>query len=448
MNRLSDTLYLDIFSGISGDMFLGALLDLGLDFETWQLELQKLGLEGYSLKWHRASRSYIEGIKLEVIIGNGSDHEHHDHEHHDHEHHDHEHHDHEHHDHEHHDHEHHDHEHHDHEHSHGTDFASIRRMIQESGLSDTVKSRAISIFHRIAIAEGKVHGLPIEKVHFHEVGAVDSIVDIVGACIGWDMLGLKRAIAAPVVEGRGWIDCAHGRFPIPAAATLEILSQGGIAVTQCDEPNELVTPTGAAILAEFVDSFEGLNNFRTEKIGYGIGTRHLKSRPNVLRAIIGSSSSPSASTRWDHDEVVTLETNLDDCSPEVLGHCQKVLMQKGALDVYLIPMTMKKSRPAHLLGVICSMENKDQIIQTIFQETSSFGIRETYSHRNILRREIIHVEIPSGVVRVKVGRLGEKVIQIAPEFDDCQSLAEASGLLVRLIIDEARNIAMNKLLVK
>ena len=248
------TIYLDIFSGISGDMFIGAMLDLGVEFKQLDRELRKLKLEGFHLHATRKQRANIEGVKFDVHLEGEHEHQHeHEHAGHAHEHHDHSSHEHEHahagHAHEHeHEHEHH---HHAHSHEHGRNFAEIKKLIQAGDLSPWVKEKSTAIFHRIAVAEGKIHGLPPESVHFHEVGTVDSIVDIVGACIALELLGKPRVISAPVTEGTGWITCAHGKFPIPAPATIAILAARKIPVSQCEERHELVTPTGAAILAEF-----------------------------------------------------------------------------------------------------------------------------------------------------------------------------------------------------
>src|SRR2546425_1132373 len=254
------TIYLDIFSGISGDMFIGAMLDLGVDFKQLQRELGKLKLEGYHLHAARKQKANIEGVKFDVHLEEDHEHEHeheHGHEHGHHHHHEDEEEEHE-----------HGHQHHGHGHSHehGRNFSEIRKLIQASDLSAWVKEKAIAIFHRVAVAEGKIHGLPPESVHFHEVGAVDSIVDIVGACVALELLGKPRVISGPVTEGTGWINCAHGKFPIPAPATIGILAARKIPISQCDEPHELVTPTGAAILAEFAEGFGPLQNLTPERI--------------------------------------------------------------------------------------------------------------------------------------------------------------------------------------
>jgi uncharacterized protein (TIGR00299 family) protein len=244
------TLYLDIFSGISGDMFIGALIDLGVDARKWERELKKLKLDGYHVHVARKQRSGIAGTKFDVHETNI----------------------------------------HMSHHEESRTFTQIKKIIARSKLSPWVKKKSVAVFQRIAGAEGKIHGLPPEHVHFHEVGAVDSILDIVGACIALEMLGKPRVLASPVIEGTGWIDCEHGRFPVPAPATLAILGTRGVGVTQCDEPHELVTPTGAALLAEFAESFGPMQGLVAEKTGFGIGTRENKTRPNVLRAVLGKAT--------------------------------------------------------------------------------------------------------------------------------------------------------------
>ena len=274
------TLYLDIFSGISGDMFIGAMIDLGADAHKLEHELEKLKLGGYHLHIARKQKSGIEGVKFDVHLADHHEHSHdhdHPHEHH----HDHDH------PHEHHHGHGHDHDHHHEEHDDSRNFSEIKELISSSKLSAWVKQKSVAVFKRVAEAEGKIHGLPADEVHFHEVGAVDSIVDVVGACIALELLGKPRVLAAPVVEGTGWVKCAHGRFPVPVPATLAILGARGIGLTQCDEPNELITPTGAALLAEFAESFGPMENLAAEKIGFGLGTRDNETRPNVLRAVLG-----------------------------------------------------------------------------------------------------------------------------------------------------------------
>ncbi len=401
------TLYLDIFSGISGDMFLGAMIDLGVDFAALEAELKKLKVDGYRLHAARKQKANIDGVKFDVelllmpvssptaglgpTVG--------------------------------------------HSHEHARDFSQIKELIQTSGLSDWVKEKSIAVFQRVAEAEGKVHGMPPEEVHFHEVGAVDSIVDIIGACIALEMLGKPRVLAAPVVEGTGWVNCAHGRFPVPTAATLEILGARGVAITQCEEKSELVTPTGAALLAEFAESFDGMQGLIPDQIGYGLGTRDCKTRPNVLRACLGESESSSEAPAldWETDRIAVLETNLDDISSEVLGHFLEQALAAGALDVFHTPIQMKKSRPGVLLTVLCAEADADRFTESILRETTAFGVRRAVAERRKLKREIRTVETEYGPVEVKIGLLNGKAVQVAPEYESCRALAEKIGAPLKVI---------------
>jgi len=423
------TLYLDIFSGISGDMFIGALIDLGANAHRLERELKKLKLDGYHLHVARQQKSGIAGVKFDVhleevrsakceVRGHGHGH-HHEHKPHDvsrftfHEPH----------------------------HDENRTFAEIKKLIVKSTLSAWVKKKSVAVFQRIAEAEGEIHGLSPGKVHFHEVGAVDSIVDIVSACIALELLGKPRVLAAPVVEGAGWVDCAHGRFPVPAPATLAILGARGIGMTQCDEPHELVTPTGAALLAEFVESFGPMQNLVAEKIGFGLGTRENKTRPNVLRAVLGKPSTlnpqPSTALDWETDRVAVLETNLDDVSGEILGHFVETVLAAGALDVFHTPVQMKKNRPGVLLTVLCAEADADRFSEMILRETSAFGVRRTQAERRKLRREFSKVKTPFGDIIVKIGRLNGKVVQAVPEFESCKKLALRAKMPLKQVYEAA-----------
>ena len=310
-----------------------------------------------------------------------------------------------------------------------------------------MKKKSIAVFQRIADAEGKIHGKPPEQVHFHEVGAIDSIVDIVGACVALEMLGKPRVLAAPVVEGTGFINCAHGRFPIPAPATLDILGARGVAVTQCEEPHELVTPTGAALLAELAESFGPMRGLVAEKIGFGLGTRDNKTRPNVLRAVLGSESfslDPRPSTLeslesldWGTDAITVLETNLDDISAEILGNFVERALAAGALDVFHTPIQMKKNRPGVLLTILCAQGDADKFSEMILRETSAFGVRRHSAERRKLCREFVTVKTPFGEVTVKLGRLNGKVVQAAPEFESCKKIAEQAGVPLKQVYEAA-----------
>jgi uncharacterized protein (TIGR00299 family) protein len=433
-------LYLDIFSGIAGDMFIAALLDLGVDARKLERELKKLKLNGWHIHISRQQKSAIAGVKFDVHL----EHEHataHDHPHHDHGHsHGHGH-----------SHEHpHDHAGNGHDHDDRRNFAEIKQLISCSKLSAWVKQKSIAVFQRIAVAEGKIHGLPPDKVHFHEVGAVDSIVDIVGAAIALEMLGKPRVFASPVVEGTGWIRCAHGRFPVPAPATLAILGARKIPVSQCEEPHELVTPTGAALLAEFVESFGAMDNLVAEKIGFGLGTRENQTRPNVLRAVLGGvakAQSPKpkdggarqSSTKldWESDHIAVLETNLDDCPGEILGAFVGTALAAGALDVFHTPIQMKKNRPGVLLTVLCAETDADKFSELVLRETTAFGVRKTLVERRKVRREFTGVKTAFGKVAMKIGRLGGKVVQAAPEFESAKKLAAKAKMPVKQIYEAA-----------
>ncbi len=431
------TLYLDIFSGISGDMFIGALLDLGLDIHGLEEQLAKLDLRGYHLHAARAKRCQIEGIKFDVHLGHHHEHEREQsHEHtqgheHEHEHghaqaHEHEH--------EHsHKHEHepqHPHEHgHEHQeaHEHGRDFAEIKRLISQSALSPWVKEKSLAVFGRIAVAEGKIHGVAPDLVHFHEVGAVDSIIDVVGGCIGLEILGKPRVLAGTAVDGVGWIDCAHGRFPIPAPATLEILAARGVTISQCEEPHELITPTGAALLAELAEEFGPMQSLVPERIGFGVGGRENKTRPNVLRAVLGRTQAAPAHD-WETARIEVLETNLDDANPEILGHFVEAALAAGALDVFHTPIQMKKNRPGVLLSVLCAVADADKFSEMILRQTSAFGVRRAAAERRKLRRRFEAVKTPHGGVTIKLGQLDGRVVQVAPEYESCKKLAEEKNL--------------------
>jgi len=454
-------LYLDLISGIAGDMFIAALLDLGVDPAKFERELKKLKLDGYHLHISRQQKSSIDGVKFDVHLAHDHSHEHgHDHPHpHDH-------------DHGHQSHESacgihfhegghdqaHEHKHHDYDHAHGDqrNFAEIKQLIARSRLSTWVKQKSIAVFQRIADAEGRIHGLPADEVHFHEVGAVDSIVDIVGAAIALELLGKPRVLASPVVEGTGWIRCAHGQFPVPAPATLAILGARGIGLTQCAEPHELVTPTGAALLAEFVEQFGPMDGLVAEKIGFGLGTRDNQTRPNVVRAVLGTvdqrhatsdanprplapaspaARHPSPPLDWETDRVSVLETNLDDCRSEILGAFVETALAAGALDVFHTPIQMKKNRPGVLLTVLCAEGEADKFAEMMLRETTAFGVRKTIAERRKLRRKFSEVTTKFGKVTVKIGRLGGKVVQVAPEFESARKLAAKAGVPVKEVFE-------------
>jgi len=427
------TLYLDLFSGISGDMFVGALIDLGADPRKLERELKKLRLDGWHLHVFRKQKCGIAGVKFDVQVDEGRTirtgcrgHGH---------------------------------SHHVHHHDDSRNFAEIKQLISHSRLSNWVKKKSVAVFQRIAEAEGKIHGLPPARVHFHEVGAVDSIVDIVGACAALEMLGKPRVLASPVVEGTGWIDCAHGQFPVPAPATLAILGARGIGLTQCAEPHELVTPTGAALLAEFAETFEPMQNLAAEKVGFGLGSHENKTRPNVIRAVLGKATQAHPSLQrhgamkglksrvaeprdWETDRIAVLETNLDDINAQILGHFVETALAAGALDVFYVPIQMKKNRPGVLLTVLCAESQADDFSEMILRETSAFGVRRTWAERRKLRREFSEVNTSFGKITVKLAKFNEKVVQASPEFESCKKLATRAKVPIKEVYDAAKRAVL------
>ncbi len=437
--------YFDCFSGISGDMMLGALVDLGLDSALLETELAKLKLEGYRLSFSKTQKQSITGTKVHVELTDHTDsHDHnHDHDHshdhdHDHEHdHDHSHeHGHEHgHDHDHdHDHSHeHSHEHdHDHEHEqhdthhHNRNLGDIRQLIENSDLSEDVKSKAISVFVRLGEAEAKIHGTTVEEVHFHEVGAVDAIVDIVGSVIGISALGIEKIYSSPLSLGTGFTKSAHGIIPVPVPATMELLK--GIPVRQTEVRSELVTPTGAAIISTLAEGFGPMPEMITDKIGYGAGTRDLAEQPNLLRVCLGT-----AKSGYESDTITVIETNIDDMSPQVYDLLIDKLLGIGALDVFLTPIVMKKSRPAIKLTALVYSPLVEEVCGCILAETTTLGVRIYEADRKKLAREMVEVETEYGKVSVKLGKIGDEVIKILPEYEDCKRIAEEKNISIMKI---------------
>lgn len=399
------TLFLDCFSGISGDMAVGALCDLGITKDALEAALAPLRIgDEFHLHISRQARGGIDAAKFDVHI--------HDHSHHPA----------------------HEHSHSHHHHEHGRSFTAIREMIEGSSLSAFVKERAVAVFRRIAVAEGKVHGLPPDEVHFHEVGAVDSIVDIVAFCAGLEALGNPRVLCSPLVEGSGFIDCAHGRFPLPAPATLEILA--GIPLRQIGDPGERITPTGAALVAEFAESFGPMPGISIERVGYGAGSRNPEGHPNVLRAVLGTTGS-----KGERDAVVEIVSNIDDLSPELLSAAAARLLSTGALDVSVTPIVMKKGRPAFQLTVLTEPSRAEEFARAILRETSAFGVRLHTCERLKLRREVVAVDTSHGPVEIKRGWLGGELVQASPEFESCRAVAERAGVSVRDVYLEAQSAA-------
>lgn len=438
-------LYFDCASGISGDMTLGALLDLGADEQQFLRELEKLHLEGYHIAIEETEKNGIRAKHVTVCVDgvpeisenvslheyghiHGEVHTHelghmhgetdtHDEGHmhgevHTHE-----------------------HSHtHDHAHPH-RNFADIRQIIGQSGLNENVKDLALRIFGRVAAAEAKVHGKSIEEVHFHEVGAVDSIIDIVGCAILIDMIKPDAVCASVLHEGNGFVRCQHGLLSVPVPATSEVLAAAGAPLMQIDIEGELVTPTGAAIIAELAETFGTMPQMRIEKIGWGAGTKNL-SIPNVLRVYAGTGFEPTSAaekggsrgfdTPYMQDEIMILEANLDDCTGEMLGAAMETLLAAGALDVFYTPVFMKKNRPAYRLTVLAKPQDRAHMERLIFRHTTTIGIRRRIDARSILKREQVRVNTPCGELDAKRVYLGEEE-RVYPEYESAVKLAAENG---------------------
>lgn len=413
-------------------MILGALIGLGVSAEELNEELNSLKVDPFEIVADEVVEQGMSGIRAKVVL-----HEHHHH-HHGHEHdHDHSHEDtHKHHDHDHDHHEHgHSHDHspkpaHDHSHDHGRHLSTIKQLISASGLPEPVKIRALDVFQKIGEAEAAIHGIDIEKIHFHEVGAMDSIVDIVGCCLALQKLGVDGVTIRSLPQGHGTIECAHGTYPNPAPATLRILE--GFPVQDVDEPFELVTPTGAALLAAWRTGEAPSVGSRAAKTAYSFGHRKLSARPNLLRATLYDAAEDQTA-----DECLVLECNLDDTTPELVGCLFDQLLEAGALDVFTTPVFMKKQRPGILLTVLCLPAARESMLDLVFKESTTFGIREHLSKRTVLERSFKNVQTVFGEVRVKVGERNGEVITASPEIEDCRTLAQENGVAVRKVYEAA-----------
>jgi len=314
----------------------------------------------------------------------------------------------------------------------------IREVVENSGVSQSVKERALRVFTRICESEAAIHGMSVEDVHLHEVGGVDAIVDVVGVLAGFEMLGIGRVVVSPLPMGRGFIRGAHGMIPLPAPATVALLK--GVPVCGSPVEAELVTPTGAALLVELADDWGGLPTMTVEAVGYGAGTRDL-AIPNVVRLIIGGASARAA---WDTETIVMLETNLDDDRGETIGHAARRLLAEGALDVITIPAHMKKDRPASIVQVMSRPEDADRLETILFEETATLGIRRTETRRDALPRTMDRVVTRYGEIAVKLARLPNGGLRATPEYEDCRKAAEVASVPLRQVQQEAEHAAARK----
>ncbi len=384
--------YFDCFSGISGDMTLGALVDAGLPIDVLRSELAKLNLPGYTLSSEKVRRSGLSATKVHVILDDKEQPARH--------------------------------------------LADINRIIDSSTLSPAVKQKSLSIFQRLAEVEAKVHGTTPEKVHFHEVGALDALVDIVGSVIGLEHLGITEVIGSPVNVGSGTIHTAHGKLPVPAPATAELLKN--IPLYSSSITFELTTPTGAAIISTLATFFGPLPQMKVRAIAYGAGNKDFPGQPNVLRLMIGE-----LFPAYDEDTSMLIETNIDDMNPQLYDHVIEKLLALGAQDAYLTPIIMKKGRPGILLSVLTDKSKSTEILDTIFRETTSIGVRIQEVGRKKLSREVRTVETSYGKIRIKISRRGDEIMTVTPEYEDCRKLAEEKQVPLKTVMDEAKARAIS-----
>jgi len=419
-------LYFDCFAGASGDMIIGALLDLGLDLELLKAELAKLGLEGYEIRARKIMKSGFSATKFDVLDKNGqlhdngydSPHHNHDYDLHQgdqgrHE----------------------DSQRHHHGRLHHRKLSDILYLIEQSRLPADVKVKSIAVFNRLAAAEAKIHGTVPEEVHFHEVGATDAIVDIVGAVIGVHLLGINRILVSPLPAGRGFVKCLHGIIPVPAPAAIELLQ--GMTMFGSEHDGETVTPTGAAIVSTLAEACGPMPEMTIVKVGYGAGTREF-AVPNLLRAVMGDEITKDV-PYYDCsvETVMELEANIDDMNPEFFDYIFDQLLKNGALDVFLVPAQMKKNRPAAILKVLCAERDLHTMAGLLFTETSTIGVRVNRWQRFCLRREIIRVQTEFGEVRVKQAMLDGKIVNQAPEYEDCKEIARACKIPLKQVYQAA-----------
>jgi len=386
-------IYFDCFSGISGDMILGSLVDLGIDVKLIRKELKKINLKGYKLTSHQVKRNGIMGTKVNVVIDPSIQ-----------------------------------------KRNQARSFTDIKKLIVKSSLSENVKTDSIEIFRRIGTVEAKIHGTSLDKIHFHEIGAIDSIVDIVGGAICMSLLNIDIVFSSALNTGEGLINCEHGTIPIPAPATLKLLE--GIPCYSSGTKNELTTPTGAAFIGYYGSKFGSLPKMNIMKSGYGAGSHEIKEIPNLLRVVLGEVLIPS--------KIITMkviETNIDDMNPEFYEHIMSQLLIAGAADVFFTAVHMKKNRPGTLLTTVVSNDKFHSIVQIILEETSTFGIRHYDVVRTELKRENKLIKTPFGKVRIKIGTFAGSRLTVSPEYEDCKKLALKKGIPVKRVYEETLLIA-------
>jgi uncharacterized protein (TIGR00299 family) protein len=380
--------YFDCFSGISGDMTLGALVDAGCAVESLRAELRGLRVPGWELTAEKVWKNGIAATYVKVTTEDQSKHR---------------------------------------------SLGAILEILEKSQLAARVRERASAIFRRLGEAEARVHDVPLEEIHFHEVGAVDAIVDIVGACIGFEALGIEKFACSALNVGGGTVKMAHGVLPVPAPATANLLQ--GRPTYSNGAQKELVTPTGAAIVATLCEAFGPQPAMSVDAIGYGAGTEDIEGQPNVVRIMVGEAAEKSVAG-FD-EEIVVVEANLDDMNPQIYGYFLEKALGAGALDVYTTPVQMKKNRPGTLLTVLCKPGDVNALMSLIFAETTTFGVRTYRAQRRVLPREWVSVGTEFGEVRIKVSRVNGRILHVAPEFEDCKKLAAEKDVPLQRVIAEA-----------
>ena len=380
--------YFDCFAGISGDMIVGALLDAGCDFDALAGALAKLALPGCEVSAERVTRGGLTATKFNVEVDPAADQPH-------------------------------------------RSLADILAMIDSADLAAAAAAKAKAIFERLGRAEAEVHGVDIQEVHFHEVGAADSIMDIVGAAVALELMGIERVICSPVPTGNGTVETAHGTLPVPAPATAKLLAGAKVAETPPGVTGEMTTPTGAAVVTTLAESFGALPDVDLSAVGYGAGTREGAALPNVLRVFVGQAGEGAC------DSAVELSANLDDCTGEIIGATIAKLLAAGALDAWASPIYMKKSRPAWMLSALCAPADAARMEEIIFVETTTLGVRQRSCRRSKLARRHVTVETPYGAVRIKVAGRDGRDLTASPEFADAAAAAEAHGAPVREVIAAA-----------
>jgi uncharacterized protein (TIGR00299 family) protein len=381
--------YFDCFSGISGDMTLGALVDAGCSLAELETHLRRLPVPGWKISAEKVVRRGFRATQVKVESSDPQRHR---------------------------------------------SLSDILQLIERAGLPLPIAEGASRIFRRLGEAEALVHGVPIEKVHFHEVGAVDAIVDIVGAAAGFEQLGVEEFFCSALNVGGGRVDTQHGNLPVPAPATAELLR--GAPTYSNGIQRELVTPTGAAIVATVATQFGPQPEMTVAAIGLGAGSAELAEQPNVLRLFVGENAARRDDATLDED-VLVLEANLDDMSPQVYGYFAERALEAGALDVFSIPVQMKKNRPGQLVTVLCKPADREKLSGLLFRETTTLGVRQSNVKRRTLQRETVTVETSLGSIRMKIARLNGHILNVAPEYEDCQKIAAARGVPLKQVLAEA-----------